>query len=79
MVAALQRVAEAYEQRGEYEQALVFAQRQIALEPWLEETHRQVMRILALSGRRSAAPRSSSTRARTRSRFAISGSKRGRG
>ena len=44
-----------YEACGEYSQALEYAQRQVAIEPWLEEGHRQVMRILAMSGQRSAA------------------------
>ncbi len=51
----LRTLADSNEACGEYERALVYAQRQIALEPWLEEAHRQVMRILALSGQRSAA------------------------
>ncbi len=51
----LQTLADFYEKCADYELALVYAQRQIALEPWLEEAHRQVMRIQALSGQRSAA------------------------
>jgi DNA-binding SARP family transcriptional activator/predicted ATPase len=43
------------EQRGEYEQARDYAWRQVELEPWQEEAHRQLMRLLALSGQRSAA------------------------
>jgi DNA-binding SARP family transcriptional activator len=31
------------------------AHRQVELEPWLEEAHRELMRLLALSGQRSAA------------------------
>jgi predicted ATPase/DNA-binding SARP family transcriptional activator/Tfp pilus assembly protein PilF len=42
-------------QRREYEQGLRFARRLLALEPWREETHRQVMRLLMRSGQRSAA------------------------
>src|SRR5205823_7130761 len=37
------------------EQALQYSYRQLELEPWREEAHRQVMRLLALSGQRSAA------------------------
>lgn len=48
-------LANYYETCGEYSQALEYAQRQLDIEPWLEEGHRQVMRILAKSGQRSAA------------------------
>jgi len=52
---ALHRLAEAYGERGEHERALQYAWRQTELDPWREEAHQQVMRLLALSGRRSAA------------------------
>ncbi len=52
---ALHALAEEARQRGEYEQALAYARRQLELEPWQEEAHRQVMRLLALTGQRSAA------------------------
>ncbi len=55
MLNALRQLAEYYEGRGEYEQALQFAWRQVELEPWLEEGHQLLMRVLALSGQRSAA------------------------
>ncbi len=55
MLAALRRLATAYEQRGRYEQAQSYARRQVELEPWSEEAHQQLMRLLALSGQRSAA------------------------
>lgn len=48
-------ITDHHEQRCEYQQALPFAHRQVELEPWLEEAHRQLMRILALDGQRSAA------------------------
>lgn len=48
-------LADHFENSGEYAQALEYARRQVALEPWLEEAHRKVMRILALAGQRSAA------------------------
>ncbi|UCC75796.1 MAG: GNAT family N-acetyltransferase, partial [Anaerolineales bacterium] len=54
-LAALHRLAAYYEQRGQYEQACEYARRQLELEPWQEEAHQQVMRLLALSGRRGAA------------------------
>jgi DNA-binding SARP family transcriptional activator len=52
---ALQRVAAGYGERGEQERALEYAWRQTELDPWREEAHRQVMRLLAQSGRRSEA------------------------
>jgi predicted ATPase/DNA-binding SARP family transcriptional activator len=36
--------------RGEWEQALTYARRQIELEPWREEAHRQIMLLLARTG-----------------------------
>jgi DNA-binding SARP family transcriptional activator len=44
-----------HERQGEYGQALAYARRQIELEPWQEEAHQQLMRLLALSGQRSTA------------------------
>src|SRR3954454_18206860 len=41
--------------RGNYEQALGYAYRQLELELWREEAHRWVMRLLAQTGRRSEA------------------------
>ncbi|MBI4321169.1 MAG: AAA family ATPase [Chloroflexi bacterium] len=52
---ALHWLAAYWEERGQYERAQAYAQRQIALEPWREEAHQQVMRLLALGGQRSAA------------------------
>jgi multiple sugar transport system substrate-binding protein len=52
---ALRRLAECHEQHGDYEQALFHAWRQVELDPWREKAHRQVMRLLALSGQRGAA------------------------
>jgi len=54
-VGALDQLARYHEGRGEYEPAQGYARRQIALEPWREEAHRQLMRSLAHSGQRSAA------------------------
>jgi DNA-binding SARP family transcriptional activator/predicted ATPase len=54
-LAAFDWLVKYYEQRGEYEQARDYAWRQVELEPWQEEAHRQLMRLLALSGQRSAA------------------------
>ncbi len=55
LVDALRRLAEAYRQRGEYEAALLYARRWVGLEPWQEEAHRQVMRLLAYAGQYNAA------------------------
>ncbi len=55
MSSALHRLAAAYEQRGEYEQAQSHAWRQVELEPWDEAAHQQLMRALALSGQRGPA------------------------
>ncbi|MGC9349151.1 MAG: BTAD domain-containing putative transcriptional regulator [Anaerolineae bacterium] len=41
--------------QGAYERALHYAQRQLALEPWREQAHRQAMRALGLSGQRAKA------------------------
>jgi non-specific serine/threonine protein kinase len=54
-VQLLARLAEHCEQAGELERGLAYAQRQLVLEPGLEEAHRQAMRMLALSGQRTAA------------------------
>jgi DNA-binding SARP family transcriptional activator/predicted ATPase len=55
VVEALHRLAECHEQYGEYERGLQHAWRQVELEPWDEAAHQQLMRLLALSGQRSAA------------------------
>jgi len=52
---ALTALADYHERRGEIALARAYAQRQVDLEPWNEEAHQQLMRLLALEGRRSAA------------------------
>jgi DNA-binding SARP family transcriptional activator len=52
---ALQRLANYHEGCGDYEPARQYALRQIELDPWREEAHQQLMRVLALNGQRSAA------------------------
>jgi predicted ATPase/DNA-binding SARP family transcriptional activator/Tfp pilus assembly protein PilF len=52
---ALEALARYHEWRGEVALARDYAQRQVGLEPWREEAHRQLMRLLAHSGQRSAA------------------------
>jgi DNA-binding SARP family transcriptional activator len=51
----LGKLIEYYSRCGEYDVGLHFARRLLALEPWREETHRQVMRLLAWDGQRCAA------------------------
>ncbi len=50
-----EQLAGYYEGRGEWEPALIYARRQVEIEPWCEEAHRQLMRLLAVGGKRSAA------------------------
>jgi DNA-binding SARP family transcriptional activator/predicted ATPase len=52
---ALRRLVKMHEQDGAYEDGLPFAWRQVELEPWQEEGHQQVMRLLARTGCRSEA------------------------
>ena len=54
-VEALFHLARYHERRGDYRRAQRYARRQVALEPWREEAHRQLVRLLALDGQRSAA------------------------
>jgi DNA-binding SARP family transcriptional activator len=54
-LAALVRMAEYHELRGDDDHVCGYAQRQIELDPWREEAHRQLMRLLARDGQRSAA------------------------
>lgn len=44
-----------HQQRGEFVQAIQYAQQQLVYEPWLEETHRQLMMLFARTGQRSLA------------------------
>ncbi|MEZ4866596.1 MAG: BTAD domain-containing putative transcriptional regulator [Caldilineaceae bacterium] len=52
---ALQRLAQIYEQQGDYTQARQYAQRQVEIDPLQEQAHQQLMRNLALLGERTAA------------------------
>jgi|SRR5579859_468847 len=54
-LAGLGQLADYHERRGDYEQARRCAERQLALDPWREEAHRQLMRLLVLTGQRSEA------------------------
>jgi predicted ATPase/DNA-binding SARP family transcriptional activator len=52
---ALYQLAAYHERRGSYDEAYKYASRQIQLDPWREEAHRQVMRVLVHRGERTAA------------------------
>ncbi|MBN1148610.1 MAG: AAA family ATPase, partial [Anaerolineales bacterium] len=52
---ALQRLAAHYESLGDYERTITYTRRRLELEPWDEDAHRQLMRVLACSGQRGAA------------------------
>jgi DNA-binding SARP family transcriptional activator/predicted ATPase len=52
---ALQHLVAGHAARNETETALHYARRLLALEPWLEEAHAWLMRLLARSGRRAEA------------------------
>jgi predicted ATPase/DNA-binding SARP family transcriptional activator len=52
---ALGWLANHHERRGAYATAAACLRRQIELEPWREEAHRRLMRVLTLSGERGAA------------------------
>lgn len=51
----LECVAGTWLRRGDYARALNFTARLLDLEPWHEESHRQMMELLAHTGQRSAA------------------------
>ncbi len=53
--ATLQRLVEEYAGCGEHERACEYAWRWVELEPWQEEAHQQLMRVLALSDQRTTA------------------------
>jgi len=55
MQQALYQLAAHYTARGQYASGIDYTSRLLALEPWHEEVHQQLMRLLALSGQRSAA------------------------
>ncbi len=48
-------LAACYEQSGQLQRALQYARAQLRVDPWNEAAHRQVMRLLAIGGRRNAA------------------------
>ncbi len=52
---ALNILTGVYLKRGDFERALKYAERQLAIEPWREEAHCQMMRAQAQMGNRSRA------------------------
>ncbi|MFN8433404.1 MAG: BTAD domain-containing putative transcriptional regulator [Anaerolineales bacterium] len=54
-IALLAHLAASATQQHDFEKAADFTRRILALEPWREEMHRQLMTVLAQSGQRSAA------------------------
>ena len=52
---AMRRLLRYCQQHGDLEAAQNYARRLLQLEPWQEETHRLLMRLLALDGQRTAA------------------------
>ncbi len=54
---ALESLVRLYVGRGQYDQALFSAQRRLKLDPLHEPTHRDLMKLYALSGQRTAALR----------------------
>ncbi len=55
LVETLQKLVQYYLQCGEYQKALPYARRFVEMEPWQEQGHRQLMRLLAATGQRNAA------------------------
>ena len=51
----LARLIQALIDQGDYRTALTYANRRLALAPWQEETHQQMMRLLLYNGQRNAA------------------------
>jgi predicted ATPase/DNA-binding SARP family transcriptional activator len=52
---ALYQLSTYHERHGAYDEAYRYAWRQIEIDPWREEAHCQVMRVLVLRGERTAA------------------------
>ena len=55
LIAALDRLATLYEATGRPSEGIPHARRRLELDPWDETAHRQLMRLLARNGQRSAA------------------------
>jgi predicted ATPase/DNA-binding SARP family transcriptional activator len=52
---AMYRLASCYERQGSLDRALDYARQQVDLDPWREQAHRQIMRLLALNQQYNAA------------------------
>ncbi len=52
---ALYQLTVASKEQGSYDTAISYAWRQLEIDPWQENAHRQVMELLALDGQRAAA------------------------
>jgi serine/threonine protein kinase/predicted ATPase len=57
LASALERLARGHSDRGEFERAIAYARRWLALDPLHEPAHRCLMRLYAWSGQRAAALR----------------------
>lgn len=55
VLAAMHKLVTHFDRQGEYDLAIDYAQKLLTIEPWQEETHRELMRLLAITGQRSAA------------------------
>ncbi len=55
ILAALEQVADYHERGGSYAAATQFVRRLLQIDPWNEKAHRQLMRLLAYQGQRTAA------------------------
>jgi predicted ATPase/DNA-binding SARP family transcriptional activator len=55
VISLLEWLADYHQRCGEYNLALDYRQKQVRLDPWREEAQQDLMRLLALSGQRSAA------------------------
>jgi len=55
MIQALHTLTTHFAEQGDLNQGITTVQRLLTLEPWREEAHRQLMRLLARTGQRSAA------------------------
>ncbi len=52
---AIHQLAERLASEGELSRAIAYARQLVAMEPWQEKSHRQLMRLLARDGQRTAA------------------------
>ncbi len=55
VLTAFRNLAKAYEARCDHRKVIEYARKQLEIEPWLEEAHRQLMRSHALVGERNQA------------------------